>query len=63
MLILSRSTHESIIIGDDVMVTVVAVEGNRVRLGIRAPDDVNIDRTEVRERIVGERADPKHRVA
>jgi carbon storage regulator len=49
MLILSRFKGQSIVIGDDVVVTVVDVRGNTVRLGITAPDDVVVDRVEVHD--------------
>jgi carbon storage regulator len=50
MLVLSRRIGEEIIINDNIRVTVVAVKGDRVRLGIVAPRDVAVDRSEVRER-------------
>ena len=50
MMVLSRRTGESIIIGDDVRVVIVAVKGDQVRLGIQAPRDIEIDRQEVRDR-------------
>lgn len=50
MLILSRRVGEKILIGDDVEVTVVRVVGDQVRIGIRAPSHVSVDREEVRER-------------
>jgi carbon storage regulator len=50
MLVLSRRVGEEIIINDNIRVTVVAVKGDRVRLGIVAPRDVNVDRSEVHER-------------
>ena len=46
MLILTRTTEQSIRIGDDVTVKVLAIRGNQVRLGITAPDEVDIERTE-----------------
>jgi carbon storage regulator len=48
MLILTRHTDESIIIGDDVIVTIVSIRGDKVRLGITCPAEVAVDRTEVR---------------
>ena len=51
MLILSRLRNESIMIGDDVTVTVLSIRGNQVRLGIRAPNNIRVDREEIRERI------------
>lgn len=50
MLVLSRRVGEEIVINDNIRVTVVAVKGDRVRLGIVAPRDVNVDRSEVHER-------------
>ena len=50
MLILSRRLEESLHIGTDIVVTVLGIKGNQVRLGIRAPDDVAVDREEVRLR-------------
>jgi carbon storage regulator len=51
MLVLSRHRDERIIIGDDVVVTVVDIRGDKVRLGIEAPQDVSIHREEVYEAI------------
>lgn len=51
MLVLSRKKNESIVIGDDIQITVVEVRGDRVRLGIVAPRNVNVHRTEVYEAI------------
>lgn len=50
MLVLSRRVGEEIIINDNIRVTVVAVKGDRIRLGIDAPRDVSVDRAEVHER-------------
>lgn len=50
MLVLSRYEDESIVIGDDIVVTVVEIRGGKVRLGIEAPRDVPVDRSEARER-------------
>jgi len=47
MLVLSRQKDESIIIGDDVEVTIVDVRGNKVRLGITAPKNISVHRREV----------------
>ncbi|MGD9723311.1 MAG: carbon storage regulator [Pirellulales bacterium] len=52
MLLLSRKCGQSIIINDDTVVTVVSVERNRVRLGIRAPGYVPVYREEVVERMI-----------
>ena len=50
MLVLSRKIGESIIIDGDITVTVVAVNGNKVRIGISAPPDVTVDREEMHVR-------------
>ncbi|OAI55166.1 hypothetical protein AYO44_00175 [Planctomycetaceae bacterium SCGC AG-212-F19] len=49
MLVLSRKIGEQIIIGNDIRVTVVDVKGGRVKLGIEAPTDVGIFRSELRD--------------
>lgn len=51
MLILTRRPDESIMLGDDVVITVLSVKGQQVRLGIDAPKDVEVHRQEVYERI------------
>ena len=51
MLILTRSQNESIIIGDDIKVTVLGTKGQDVKIGIEAPEDVEIWREELYERI------------
>jgi carbon storage regulator len=51
MLVLSRQRDESIIIGDNVVVTIVDVRGDKVKLGIEAPQDVSVHRREVYEAI------------
>jgi len=50
MLVLSRKNGESVIINENVRVTVVSVQGNKVRLAIDAPRDVQVDRAEVHAR-------------
>jgi len=47
MLVLSRNTDESIIIGNDITITVVAIRGDKVRLGIDAPKEISVHRLEV----------------
>lgn len=54
MLILTRRIDETIIIGDDVEVTVLGVKGNQVSLGVAAPKDVSVYREEVYRRLVAE---------
>ena len=49
MLVLSRKKNESIIIGDNVTVTIVEIRGDKIKIGIEAPVDVSVDRVEVRE--------------
>ncbi|MEM7454039.1 MAG: carbon storage regulator CsrA [Planctomycetota bacterium] len=51
MLVLSRHRDESIMIGDDVMITIVDVRGDKVRLGIDAPQEIPVHRQEVYEAI------------
>jgi carbon storage regulator len=58
MLILTRRAGESLRIGDDVEVTVMAVNGSQVRIGIKAPIDVSVDREEVAERKRREKDNP-----
>ncbi len=51
MLILSRRTDESIVIGDEVTITILSVKGKQVRIGINAPPDVSVHRQEIYQRI------------
>ena len=51
MLILTRRVGETLMIGDQVTVTVLGVKGNQVRLGVNAPKDVAVHREEIYERI------------
>lgn len=50
MLVLSRNENDSIEIGGGIVVTILSVKGGKVRVGIDAPQDVNIVRTEIRDR-------------
>ena len=55
MLILTRRIGESIMIGDDVSVTILEVKGQQVRIGTKAPRDVSVHRDEIYERIQKEK--------
>jgi len=55
MLILTRRIGESIIISDEIIVTVLNIKGNQVRIGIEAPEDVPVHRIEVYNRIQEEK--------
>lgn len=61
MLILTRRVGETLMIGDDVTVTVLNVRGNQVRLGVNAPRDVAVHREEIYKRIERERETQKVR--
>lgn len=51
MLVLGRKCNESIIIGEDITVTILGVDGDRVKIGIQAPSDVSILRQELYETV------------
>jgi len=53
MLVLSRRLGEEIVIGGNIRLTIVAVKGDRVRIGIAAPPDVTVDRQEIHDRRAG----------
>lgn len=57
MLILTRRVGESVMIGEDVTITVLRVKGNQVRLGVNAPRTVSVQREEIFERIKQEDAE------
>ena len=55
MLILTRGINETIMIGDDTSITVLGIKSGQVRIGITAPDDVEVHRLEVYERLQKEK--------
>ena len=57
MLILTRRVGETLMIGDEVTVTVLGVKGNQVRIGVNAPKDVSVHREEIYERIKKEQSE------
>jgi len=55
MLILTRRIGETLMVGDDVTITVLGVKGNQVRIGVNAPKDVAVHREEIYQRIQQEK--------
>ena len=51
MLVLTRKSGESLIIGENIEITIVSVRGNQVKIGVQAPEDVSVYRKELYERI------------
>ena len=52
MLILTRKVGESVLIGDDISISVLSVRGNQVKLGVQAPKEVSVHREEIYQRIL-----------
>ena len=59
MLILTRRVGESLMVGEEITVTVLGVKGNQVRIGVNAPRDVAVHREEIYNRIHGGEAPPQ----
>jgi len=55
MLILTRRAGETIMVGDEVTITVLGIKGNQVRLGVNAPKEIAVHREEIYQRILVER--------
>ena len=59
MLVLTRKTNQSIMIGDEIEITVLSVSGDKVRIGIQAPRDIAVFRQEVYESMEEKGEEPK----
>ena len=60
MLILTRRVGETLMIGDEVSVTILGVKGNQVRIGVNAPKEVAVHREEIYQRIQREKVISQH---
>ncbi|OOF54099.1 carbon storage regulator [Rodentibacter genomosp. 2] len=58
MLILTRKVGESVLIGDDISITVLSVRGNQVKLGVQAPKEVSVHREEIYQQIKKKQDEP-----
>lgn len=54
MLILTRRVGETLVVGDDVRITVLGVKGNQIRIGVNAPKEVSVHREEIYQKIQSE---------
>lgn len=59
MLILTRRVGETLMVGDEVSITVLGVKGNQVRIGVNAPKEIAVHREEIYQRIQREKEDPQ----
>lgn len=59
MLVLTRRIGETLIIGDDIDITVLGIKGNQIRLGIEAPQDISVHRHEIYQKIQKEKEQGK----
>lgn len=59
MLILTRRLGEKLIIGDNIVITIIGVKGNQIRIGIEAPKDVAVNRSEIYDRVLAEQGEVK----